>query len=222
MNATVLINKNNERRKALSSHNLGYYENLMQYIRVSNKEEYATEEVLLEMLEHLIEAQQEGKQAEEVFGKSPKQLADEIVDTLPKEKTKTKMLLIVEVILQMAGIYILVLGALNLFNEQSKTYYAGSVATVLFVLVFGFIGLIYLFMYLLKKHATRDTSKWAYIGAVIAMMVYISLVSITASQMPAFGKSFTVSPLAKIILGACLYLISIVLNKISKKNAEKA
>ncbi|WP_339288736.1 DUF1129 family protein [Ureibacillus sp. FSL K6-0786] len=72
-----LIRQNNEKRKQLTPENQQYYENLLVYIRANlSRNERATEEVLLEMLEHLLEAQKEGKTASEVFGKNPKDLAD--------------------------------------------------------------------------------------------------------------------------------------------------
>ena len=68
-----IIAENNEKRNLLSKDNEEYYTNFLTYVRSSFfKDEYATEEILLEMLDHVLLAQEEGKSAEAVFGKQPK------------------------------------------------------------------------------------------------------------------------------------------------------
>ncbi|OEF97171.1 DUF1129 family protein [Desulfuribacillus alkaliarsenatis] len=56
--------------------NLKYYEDMLIYIRFSyNKSDQEVEEVLSELLDHLLDAQAEGKTAYEVFGDEPKKYA---------------------------------------------------------------------------------------------------------------------------------------------------
>ncbi|CAI2547199.1 hypothetical protein AKUH4B410M_00170 [Apilactobacillus kunkeei] len=86
MKAEQLIEQNNELREKLNPENKKYYENLLLYIRakaVFQKEE-DVETTLLEILNDLIEAQSNGQDAEDYFGKDPEQLASEIIDNLPK------------------------------------------------------------------------------------------------------------------------------------------
>ncbi|KPN83729.1 Uncharacterized protein RZ76_04960 [Apilactobacillus kunkeei] len=86
MKAEQLIDQNNELREKLNPENKKYYENLLLYIRakaVFQKEE-DVETTLLEILNDLIEAQNNGQDAEDYFGKNPEQLASEIIDNLPK------------------------------------------------------------------------------------------------------------------------------------------
>ncbi|GGJ89086.1 hypothetical protein GCM10007063_09660 [Lentibacillus kapialis] len=84
MNTKMLVEENNQKRKLLNKENLAYYENMLVYIRLSySKSDIATEEVLAEMLDHLLEAQEDGKTANDVFGDNPKAYAQEIAGALP-------------------------------------------------------------------------------------------------------------------------------------------
>lgn len=86
MKVEQLIAQNNELREKLTTENKKYYESLLVYIRakaVFQKEE-DVETTLLEILNDLIDAQNNGQDAESYFGKNPEQLASEIIDNLPK------------------------------------------------------------------------------------------------------------------------------------------
>ncbi|TMS99893.1 hypothetical protein FD687_06770 [Apilactobacillus kunkeei] len=86
MKAEQLIEQNNELREKLNPKNKKYYENLLLYIRAKAvfQKEDDVETTLLEILNDLIEAQNNGQDAEDYFGKDPEQLASEIIDNLPK------------------------------------------------------------------------------------------------------------------------------------------
>ena len=86
MKTEQLIEQNNELREKLNPENKEYYENLLFYIRakaVFQKDE-DVETTLLEILNDLIEAQNNGQDAESYFGKEPEKLSSEIIDNLPK------------------------------------------------------------------------------------------------------------------------------------------
>jgi DNA-binding ferritin-like protein (Dps family) len=82
MTAEEMIQLNNERRKQLYEENKNYYENMLVYLRLSSIPEKKTEELLLEMLDHLLIAQQEGRSAEDVFGKDPEAYCKEVVQSI--------------------------------------------------------------------------------------------------------------------------------------------
>src|SRR5699024_1989404 len=89
MKAKELIEENNEKRKQLTKENLKYYEDILVYIRLSfSKSEQETEEILSELLDHLLLAQKEGRTAKEIFGNTPKQFANNIIGELPRMVTK--------------------------------------------------------------------------------------------------------------------------------------
>lgn len=94
MKAKALIEENNRKRKLLTKDNETYYTGLLLYIRTSsNKSEQETEEILMEVLDHLLEAQAEGRTAADVFGDNPeayaKEIAGELPAAMPKEVVKT-------------------------------------------------------------------------------------------------------------------------------------
>ena len=71
-----LIKSNNEKRELLTEENEKYYSNLLVYIRSRlSLSDRSTEEVLMELLDHTLEGQVEGKTAEKIFGEDPKSFA---------------------------------------------------------------------------------------------------------------------------------------------------
>ncbi|WP_236945286.1 DUF1129 domain-containing protein [Lactiplantibacillus plantarum] len=86
-----MIKANNLLRKKLTSENQKYYEDLLTYIRGKStfNREKDVEQLLLEILHDLIDAQNNGQNAEDYFGKNPQTLADEILQTLPKSFFET-------------------------------------------------------------------------------------------------------------------------------------
>ena len=95
MNAKDIIELNNELREQLNKENLAAYEDMLTYIRLSsNKSEQQTEEVLLELLEHLLEAQKSGKTAKDIFGEDIKQYCDELINEIPGEKSQKHEILV--------------------------------------------------------------------------------------------------------------------------------
>lgn len=91
MNNDNLINRNNQLREKLNSENKRYYEDLLTYIRGKStfNREKDVEQILLDMLHDLIDAQSNGQSAESYFGREPQSLADEILKTLPKSFFET-------------------------------------------------------------------------------------------------------------------------------------
>jgi DNA-binding ferritin-like protein (Dps family) len=85
MTAEEMIQVNNERRKQLNEENRKYYENMLVYLRLSPIPEKKTEELLLEMLDHLLIAQEEGRPAKDVFGKNPEAYCKEVVQSMGKQ-----------------------------------------------------------------------------------------------------------------------------------------
>lgn len=77
MNSQELIKLNNKKREKLNEENLKYYEDMLVYLRLSFlKSEQETEELLNELLDHLLEAQEEGKDFTEVFGDDPNAICE--------------------------------------------------------------------------------------------------------------------------------------------------
>lgn len=78
--------ENDIKRELLTEQNEAYYSKLLVYVRLQFFfGEHRAEEVLIEMLDHLLEGQEEGKTAAEIFGDNPKGYADELIGQLPKD-----------------------------------------------------------------------------------------------------------------------------------------
>lgn len=85
MKTNKIIERNAELQEHLTKENKKYYGNLLVYIRVMSliRDEKKSEEMLLEILEDILEAQEHGQSAEYYLGKNPKQVADNIIKELP-------------------------------------------------------------------------------------------------------------------------------------------
>lgn len=109
MNASELILQNNQKRKLLTEENEKYYSKVMLYIRTKlTLSEQQSEEVLMEMLDHLIEGQEEGKSARSIFGNDPKGFADEIISQLPKEDKRNTLKFISQLGLNLLGWFLVI------------------------------------------------------------------------------------------------------------------
>ncbi|WEV53883.1 hypothetical protein OZX65_03925 [Leuconostocaceae bacterium ESL0723] len=84
--AEALIKKNNQLRQQLSPENNKFYSDFMVYVRTQSldQDEYAMESQLLSILQDVIDAQNDGISAADYFGKSPRELGDELVASLPR------------------------------------------------------------------------------------------------------------------------------------------
>lgn len=86
-----LIEKNNSLRKELNLKNEVFYSDFLIYMRLGSitKKETIVENILLEILEDILDAQRENIDANKYFGKSPKMVADDILKSIPNSITDT-------------------------------------------------------------------------------------------------------------------------------------
>ncbi|KRL02397.1 hypothetical protein [Liquorilactobacillus capillatus] len=87
MKKSEIIDKNNQLRKQLNSTNEKFYENLLLYVRFKGvtRDEYAVESQLLTILQDILDAQGDGINAEQYFGKNTKELADTLLAEIPRK-----------------------------------------------------------------------------------------------------------------------------------------
>lgn len=214
MNTDELLQLNNEKRKLLTKENLKYYEDMIIYIRLADhKSEQETEEILAELLDHLIEAQQEGKTPEQIFGENPKEFADEIIGELPKLVSKKRTLTFAMGILYFLaasaffkGLFSMITAYLFHIGEPTNEIYVGSfiVKTIVSILI-AFI-LLYALISYLRWLCFRPISK--VIEAVsygIYGIVSTGLFLLVLYIVPDFGFMVTVPVYSALILGILLY-----------------
>ena len=141
-----LIKSNNEKRELLTEENEKYYSNLLVYIRSRlSLSDRSTEEVLMELLDHTLEGQVEGKTAEKIFGEDPKSFADELIQQMPKESKREILQFGAQLVTNVLGLLLIIRGLVILiisqFKEVENSVYLYSSAalfsTVLIAMAFG-------------------------------------------------------------------------------------
>jgi len=215
-----LIEHNNEKRKKLTPENHEYYEDMLVYIRTNAlKSERATEEVLLEMLDHLLEAQSKGKTAEDVFGKMPKELAKEIIETLPKEPYKATLDYIFELGFTLFGWYLVISGIPPLISQEEQTIYLGTLLLSGILSIASMVVLIYFVFGVLKSSAFENKSKKNMVNWLLGTLFVVFFAGGIGTNviLEPFGATFTVSYLLAFGLG-CFFLLAAYLLKKSRES----
>ena len=218
MTVKEMIEENNEKRVQLTSENEEYYSNLLVYIRLNTaKSERACEEVLLEMLDHLIEAQQDGKSAEEVFGKSPQALGDEIIQSLPTEPKAKQFEFIFEILLTFFGWAMIPWGIVSLIKGENVTVYLGKVGVSASLLIIVLALIMYIVFGAVKKSTYKPLKKKRYwLSSGLAAIIWLGgLLFVT--QVKGFGPTIQMSYYTIFGLG-CFFLLAAHLLKKSRES----
>ncbi|ALS02340.1 hypothetical protein ATZ33_13380 [Enterococcus silesiacus] len=166
MNIKDLIKQNNELRKQLNPENKKYYEEILVYIRVNmNKDEQKTEEILLEILQDILDAQKNSTSAQAFFGKNPKEISDNILAELPNDSEKywSKFLFVFFLILLQYNLFDLLLQpvvSINWFN---------TVLPVILLVVTAILGLTSI-----KYSAFASDKKKSYFFAFLALFLWMA------------------------------------------------
>lgn len=129
-----IIEQNNQLREKLREENKKYYEQLLVYIRSAGLfyDDYEIENLLLQILQDIISAQEDGQSAEEFFGKSPQLAADELIHNLGKSSRKE--------ILKLAG---LVFGISSFFELLSALASPDKGINLLVLIIYGLLSFLF-------------------------------------------------------------------------------
>jgi uncharacterized membrane-anchored protein len=224
MNAKDLIALNNEKRKQLNEHNRNYYEDMLVYIRSHLLlSEQQSEELLMELLDHLLEAQKHGKSAEDVFGKDPKAYCDELIRQLPKEKKRNIYAFIGYLMIQLFALITLATGAVELvaelFTDVDDTVYLGK-EFVLFVIDFAVILLVVaLVMLSVRKSvfcdvlSTFGSKVKEFLVVLFAFCLVIGMFVLVERLIPEFGYRIEAGGMVRILFGLLVLAVTWRLNK---------
>lgn len=214
MNADELIEHINARQEELTKENKNYFEDILIYVRLSfDKSEQETEEVLAEILDHILLAQDEGRRAVDVFGVNPKAYLHDIVGELPKMVTKKGTGFVTMILLYfLASVLtfhsLLNMGIYYIFDtgELSETYHIGSIVVIGVLSFLAVFVLLYGSIHLLRWVCFRNIPKWrefllywlygvAGFGLFLAIFFFV----------PTFGLIIDVPLYVMLILGIVLY-----------------
>lgn len=91
MNIRQMIQENNKLQEAMTPSNLAYYTDMVVYIRTTRGQIARGEALLLDIAKQLLEAQAEGKTAEEVFGEDPEAYCRKLAQQLPERKSMSRL-----------------------------------------------------------------------------------------------------------------------------------
>ncbi|MRG86809.1 DUF1129 family protein [Salinibacillus xinjiangensis] len=192
MDAKKLIELNNQKRKQLTKENETYYDDMLLYLRTHiSLSEQQTEELLMELLDHLLEAQKQGKTAVEIFGTDSKSYCDEMVKQLPKEGFKNAAIFIGFLILQLIGWSGLGYGGtsfiLEMFTDFNPSFYIGTGVVMVLVFLLSTALMIFCFFVWLKRSVYKKYTKVknVFIGVGIGLIFFLSIFSI--KFIPDFG-----------------------------------
>ncbi|MHA6253040.1 DUF1129 family protein [Oceanobacillus sp. CAU 1775] len=223
MHAKDLIKENNEKRELLNEENQEDYEEMLVYIRMHNKSEQQSEEILMELLDHLLEAQANGKTAKDIFGEDLKAYSEDLINELPRETKKDQLILLLYLGLNLLGIVAIFTGIANylaykIFGLGTATFdfYLGtgiSIVIIDLILLAGFVYIVILWINgsVFKK---KPTKKWMeFLQVWVIAMVFIGLTLLVFMFMPTFGSLISTSHLLIVGVGLILYLASVVMNK---------
>ncbi|MGN4726322.1 DUF1048 domain-containing protein [Bacillus cereus group sp. MYBK181-1] len=81
MTEKEMVQLNDKKRKLLTPENEAAYGDMLIYLRLTSVPQKQMEELLLEILDHLVEAQEDGKTAHDIFGEDLKAYCDELINS---------------------------------------------------------------------------------------------------------------------------------------------
>ncbi|WP_373894168.1 DUF1129 family protein [Virgibacillus sp. CBA3643] len=217
MNAEEMIQMNNEKRKQLTKANKHYYEDMLVYVRLSyDKSEQETEEILTELLDHLVEAQGDGKSAEEVFGHNPKKYADEIIGELPKMITKKRMqyfamgvLYYLAAVAFFSGLFTLISHYVFGIEPLTKTYYTGTLVLKTLINIPVAFLILYAALQYIRWSCFKKINKVAefFLSALLGIAsvgVFMLVIFVT----PDFGPTVQIPFYVTLLLGVVLFFVA--------------
>lgn len=214
MDAEQLVKENNKKRKLLTKENLKYYEDMLVYVRLSfDLSEQELEETLMEILDHLLDAQEDGKTAKEVFGPDPKKFANEMIGALPQMVTPKRIgyvfigiLYFLGAALAFDGIVKFVTYAITKDKLVAEVYIGTTITNMILSIPIAFL-LVYLLILLLRYLCFK------YLHKVLEFFIYwvygivsVGLFLIPLLIMPDFGTVISVHALTYLLVGISLFV----------------
>lgn len=225
MKVAELIKENNEKRSLLTVENEAYYTDLLVYIRLQWRlSERQSEEVLMEMLDHLLDGQGAGKSASEIFGNNPIDFANQLIAEIGEEKKRNMFLFITGLAMMLLGWVFVIRGGVlftfTFFTEVSNKVnlfqaVISACVIILFIIFVIFVIFNRLKKDLFKEHNKRRERKSSYIIGLAGGLGMV-VVLLTIKFLPKIGPSFEFSAPASIIVGAVMLFIYYSVKQVSK------
>lgn len=218
MKARELIEQNNKKRALLTEENEKYYTNLLLYIRTKlTLSEQQSEEVLMEMLVHLTEGQQDGKTAQEIFGNDPKGYADEIISHLPRENKRKSFIFVSEIAINLVGWFLIMRSIIIPIigtKASEEVYIISSLLLILLIMVMTALGVKMIFGLISQRSFDENaTDKKMMIRAGLYGAGGFLVILIFSFFVKEIGPSFILPWQSSLGIGAILLLTSWIMKK---------
>lgn len=224
MNVEQLVEENNRKRKMLTPENEQYYSDMMIYIRVQLAlSEQKTEEILLEMLDHVLDGQRDGKTAREIFGEDAKGYANEIIQQIPKEEKRSLAPLFARSAVHILSWFLMIRGIIFFitarFIEVDATVYVLRAVGIGIVLAGVILSGVW-FIFRLIKNSLFSNKKRKDIVYVLKAGLFgagsFIVILIVSKLIPDIGPSFNFPWWASLLTGAVLWLMYTLTKRRSK------
>lgn len=169
-----LIKENNEKRKQLNETDLEVYEDFLLYVRTDLRvNEHESEVILMDVLDHLLEAVSNGTTAIEFFCHDVKGHADDILNELPNESNKAILKMVGMGVAYFYSIYFVITGIVGIFVDY-KTPLISTLFLLLIVPIGGFFIVKALFniiqRYIFDKSKYKKIKESAYAGLLVGVI----------------------------------------------------
>lgn len=219
-----LIAENNQKRALLTKENEAYYTDLLVYTRLQWRlSEKQSEEILMEMLDHLLDAQAEDKSAKEVFGEDVFSFADDLIEEIAEEKPRNIVLFLGGLALNLLGWFLVIrAGILTVigFFTNIKTEINIFHTSIVSLAIIGFVFLNIWFIFriikqdLFKEEKEKQWKQMLKTGSMAA--ISMAAVLILTKFTPEIGLSFPLSPTLSFILGSFLLVSYYIVKKLKE------
>lgn len=210
-----LIEENNYKRESLNKEDLKVYEDFLMYLRTDLRvNDHKTEEVLLDVLDHLLEATSNGVTAKEFFGNDVKGHADAILAELPDESTKTIIKMITMGLAYFYAVYLIASGIATIFLKNETSLLA--VFWIMIIMpILGFFIIKALFKSIQKYIFNRSKYTWLKESIVGGLLIGIIPAIIVILPYILFNDMYNVyiPGWILIIIGVAIYATYKLLNK---------
>lgn len=225
MKVAELVKENNKKRSLLTKENEAYYTDLLVYIRLQWRlSEQQSEEILMEMLDHLLDGQREGKSAAHIFGENPVAFADQLILEIADEKKRNMFLFITGLGVMLLGWVLVirsgVLFIFSYFTEVSSDVNLFQVIMSAFIIILFIIFVISVIFNRLKKDLFKEHNKKrerkSSLMVGLAGGLGMVVILLTIKFLPKIGPTFNFSTLTSAIVGVVLLLIYYGLKKVGK------
>lgn len=212
--AKELIDENDQLRKQLTEENKRVYEDMLLYIRTDLRiAEYESEQLLLELLTHMLEAQAKGDDATMIFGDDPKAYADELIAELPVERKRNVIAFISVQAVELLGYLIIVQGIimviLALIGRNAPPLIVGDLLLIL-LLGGSVVGIgVWSIFKLIRSDLFNENanSKMTYVKAGLLGAIGFGVLLMAAKFIPSWGIEITIEGWVYLLIGLVLMTI---------------